>query len=576
MTAVGDLVANLSLNSQGFSKGLQQSRSSLSSFGSSFSGLMAGGVAAFGSLVGVAGGISALGMGVKLAADAEQSQVAFEVMLGSAGQAKTMIAELKAYSDKSPFDIAGTQEAAKKLLNYGVSAGDVLPTIKKLGDVAAGDKDKFDYLATAFGQMSATGRLMGQDLLQFINAGFNPLQEIAKKTGESMGDLKKRMEGGGISAREVAGAFDSATSQGGKFFGMTERQSGTLAGKFSTMKDAVATSLRTIGEELVQQLNLNDVVDNMTSALEYFPQYASEVISAVGEGFVWLRDTADAALIAIGESIGVNLDLSTAIAGVGEAVESVPFFFRNATPLVESSVIGWNLALFELVPGTADIMGQVGTYFIATWDGIYASFLPFIQNIMDGFKEIGNIATAVWAGIKSGFTNLSFKDAFNTALETFANQDQSTSEHFTTAFGKAFSETAANATEGIADQGGYAQILKDRQASLVEGIAQSEQKHTEELAAKMAEKVSTEALPAGEGFNADVVSKKTTKATRESKNKVAFAGSQEAANALSRGMNGKTDKTEELLNKQLEESKKQTTALETIAGESSDSGKDVS
>jgi tape measure domain-containing protein len=39
-----------------------------------------------------------------------------------------------------------------------------------LGDVARGDAETLSRLTLAFGQMSASGRLMGQDLLQMINA----------------------------------------------------------------------------------------------------------------------------------------------------------------------------------------------------------------------------------------------------------------------------------------------------------------------------------------------------------------------------------------------------------------------
>ena len=50
-----------------------------------------------------------------------------------------------------------------------------------------------------------------------INAGFNPLQEMAKKTGKSVGELKEEMEKDAISADMVADAFASATAEGGQF-----------------------------------------------------------------------------------------------------------------------------------------------------------------------------------------------------------------------------------------------------------------------------------------------------------------------------------------------------------------------
>ena len=57
-----------------------------------------------------------------------------------------------------------------------------------------GNNEKFSSMTLAFAQMSAAGRLMGQDLNQMINAGFNPLQVISEKTGKSIAVLKKEMD----------------------------------------------------------------------------------------------------------------------------------------------------------------------------------------------------------------------------------------------------------------------------------------------------------------------------------------------------------------------------------------------
>jgi tape measure domain-containing protein len=105
-------------------------------------------------------------------------------------------------------------------------------------------------MTLAFAQCSSAGRLMGQDLLQMINAGFNPLQEISKKTGKSMAVLKKEMEDGSISVGMVKQAFIDATSEGGRFYQMTDKQANTLNGKWSTMKDGIAAVARTIGNDL--------------------------------------------------------------------------------------------------------------------------------------------------------------------------------------------------------------------------------------------------------------------------------------------------------------------------------------
>lgn len=85
--------------------------------------------------------------------------------------------------------------------------------MKMLGDISLGNGERLQSLSLAFAQVTATGRLMGQDLLQMINAGFNPLEAIAKRTGETMTDVKERMSDGRVSVEEVEQAMKDATSE---------------------------------------------------------------------------------------------------------------------------------------------------------------------------------------------------------------------------------------------------------------------------------------------------------------------------------------------------------------------------
>lgn len=276
MASLGDIVIKLSMNTSQFSGSAASARGHLAQ-------IQTATIAVSATLAAAAA--AAVGYGLKLAADAEQTAVSFEVMLGSAERARDMLGQLKTYADKSPFSGADTNNFAKMLLNYGISGEKILPTIRMLGDVAAGDKQKFEGLARAFGQMSSTGRLMGQDLNQFINAGFNPLQEIAAKTGESMAALKKRMEDGGIASDEVAQAFVRATSEGGRFYGMTERQSRTLAGQWSTFRDNLDTTLRDIGASVAEHLDLKGVLSSTGQWLGFagalVKKYGKELVSLV-------------------------------------------------------------------------------------------------------------------------------------------------------------------------------------------------------------------------------------------------------------------------------------------------------
>ena len=197
---------------------------------------------------------------VKAAAELEQTQIAFEVMTGSAELAKQTIEDFIDMGAKTPYESKDLLQNAKLMMLYGASVEEAKDRLKMLGDVAGGDKQKLHQLTYAFSQISATGRLMGQDLLQMVNAGFNPLQIMSEKTGKSMRELKKDMENGAISADMVVDAFRSATSEGGRFYQMMEKQSQTVTGLWATIMDNVNMIATSAGKKISETFKINDLM----------------------------------------------------------------------------------------------------------------------------------------------------------------------------------------------------------------------------------------------------------------------------------------------------------------------------
>ncbi|MDM1045871.1 tape measure protein [Myroides sp. 1354] len=183
----------------------------------------------------IAGGIA--GAALRNGIQQDLQNTSFEVLLGSEDAAKKLVADITKYGAETTYDKIGLGGNAQQMLSFGIDETKIMPTLKAIGDIAMGDTNRMNSLTLAFSQMSSTGKLTGQDLLQMINAGFNPLNEISKKTGKSIGDLKKEMEKGAISAQMVEGAFMSATSQGGQFYGMAEKMGNTLGGKWAQFMD---------------------------------------------------------------------------------------------------------------------------------------------------------------------------------------------------------------------------------------------------------------------------------------------------------------------------------------------------
>lgn len=224
-------------------KGIDKAKQALTGFKSFVGGLALG-----------AGFTMLAKTGIEAAMTMEGLNAQFTVMTGSAEKARNVIGEIAAFAEKTPFDKLGLSNAARTLMAFGLEADSVVPTLKMLGDVAGSDQNRLNSLALVFGQIKSAGRLMGQDLLQLVGQGFNPLTEISKQTGMSVADLKKAMEKGAISADMVTLAFKSATSAGGLFYGNLEAQSQTLQGRISTLKDNFVTALQNMAEAFLPLL----------------------------------------------------------------------------------------------------------------------------------------------------------------------------------------------------------------------------------------------------------------------------------------------------------------------------------
>lgn len=186
---------------------------------------------------------------IDIRAEMEMLDKSFEVLLGSKEKADAYMIEVKDFALKSPLSVSDVSKGAQTLLGFNIEAEKTIPIIKQIGDISMGDSGRFSSLILAFSQMSAAGKLMGQDLNQMISAGFNPLMYISEKTGKSIAVLRKDMESGAISSQMVADAFDSATKQGGKFYGMTDKISQGVQAARNQLQGAILDSANAFGEE---------------------------------------------------------------------------------------------------------------------------------------------------------------------------------------------------------------------------------------------------------------------------------------------------------------------------------------
>ena len=216
---------------------------------------------------------------IDVRSEIESLSISFETLLGNKDMANQFFGELKDFAINTPLLLKDLAGGAQTMLGFNIEAEKVIPTLKQIGDITMGDSERFKSLTLAFSQMSATGKLMGQDLLQMINAGFNPLTIMAQTTGKSISQLKDEMSAGAISSEMVAQAFADATAEGGKFHGMLEKQSKGLKGQISNLQGAIDDMFNSIGEK--SEGLLTGGVEMATSLVKNYEDVGKAILTLV-------------------------------------------------------------------------------------------------------------------------------------------------------------------------------------------------------------------------------------------------------------------------------------------------------
>jgi tape measure domain-containing protein len=196
--------------------------------------------------IALAGGLGTAGFfGVKIAADFEQTRIAFEGILGDVEEANSLLKDLRDFAAKTPFEFTGLAESARSLLAVGFEADEILPTMTKLGNVAATlgvGEAEIKGVVRALGQMRGKGKASAEELQQISEQipGFSAINAIAEELGITTAKAFDKMKDGAIPADVAIEAILQGMEDFPGAAGAMDRQSKTLNGVFSTFKDTLA------------------------------------------------------------------------------------------------------------------------------------------------------------------------------------------------------------------------------------------------------------------------------------------------------------------------------------------------
>lgn len=340
-------------------------------------------------------------LGLKSAADFEQTRIGLENMLGSADKARSLLSQISKFAADTPFEFPELAQATRQLVAFGFSAEDAFDTMKQLGDVSAAVGAPINDLAYLMGTLRTQGRAFTIDIRQFAQRGIPIYEYLAKVLNTNEQAITEMIEAGKIGFPEVQKAFQAMTSEGGKFYNTMEKQSKSLSGQFSTLKDNLGLTLR----ELVGISQTGDIIegsffDKVTTGIGALNQQlpnlsqkfkellggVAEVASQVGAyltpKLVELYKVMQEDLFPIMQQLWTQVisPLAQALGGalvvaIGGLIDAWKNIISILAPVYKAMLDIWNAALVLLAPA-----------FQALWETIKSQLIPALRRL---WEQIG-------------------------------------------------------------------------------------------------------------------------------------------------------------------------------------------
>ena len=220
-----------------------------------------------------------LTLAVKEFSKFEQAEVAFTSMLGSAELAKEMIKDLAEFSAQTPFQFEDIVKATRTLLAFGIKAEDAKDKLKFLGDISAGAQIPLADLSQIFGKITTKGKAMTEEIMQLSERGIPVIDALAEQFGVTKEAIFEMAEQGELSAEVVETALLKMTTEGGIFQDQMVKQSQTVAGQFSTMKDNMKLVMVAVGAMFQDEsVVIIQAISKISGSLRVFAESGNPMI----------------------------------------------------------------------------------------------------------------------------------------------------------------------------------------------------------------------------------------------------------------------------------------------------------
>lgn len=220
-------------------------------------------------------------------AEFELQRVSLGALIQDTAKAEQLFTKIKEAAIKSPFEIKDLVSYTKQLAAYKIEANELFDTMMRLSDISAGLGADMSRIVLAYGQIKGAGVLKGTELRQITELGIPMVDLLAKKLtalrGElvTTGDVFSMISDKAISFDIVKQIFDDMTNAGGMFYKMQEKQSETLAGKWSNLKDSISIMYDEMGNTAYVNQAMQVLIDAIKSLTTHWDFMSSVVGTSI-------------------------------------------------------------------------------------------------------------------------------------------------------------------------------------------------------------------------------------------------------------------------------------------------------
>lgn len=350
---------------------------------------------------------------VESASNFEQTRIGLENMLGSADKARGVLKDVSKFAAETPFEFPELAGSVKQLVAFGFSGDDAIKTMKQLGDVSAAIGAPIGDLSYLMGTLKTQGRAFTIDIRQFAQRGIPIYEYLAKVLKVDEKAMSGLIEEGKIGFPEVQKAFELMTAEGGKFHGTMAKQSKSLKGLWSTLKDTIGqTGRELVGiteEGDVKQGSLFDKLRIGTAqVIEKLPKAIEVIKNAIGNLMPTLIQWKDN-IVEVAKKVGDYL---------GPKLEALWNTITNKVLPVFQRL--WKEVLEPIIPVIGQVLVAAIGFAIDSLNAWYSVLAPIFNWMLDHKNAVEGVAIA-FAGLALAMKIDDIKSSFVKHMDDVMN-----------------------------------------------------------------------------------------------------------------------------------------------------------